>query len=154
MRVIINLKKQLLRNNKGVALVIIVLILTISATLALALNFHFNSIAVASQVGAYRQQALYLAEGGINRVIQRIRSGENPPNPTIEDITFFVSQPGSYSGRFSVNRAVQGTDTILTSTGIVPFATPLPDRRAERVIRVVVNANYKIISWEEVTKPR
>ncbi len=139
-------------NQQGVTLILVTLILVISSVLAIALITYYQAAALTSEVEAYRMQALYLAESGINKVIQKLRNNETVANPYSESQTFFPGQPGSYQGGISVSRTASGNETTLISEATVPLNQP---RQAKRVLKVIYNfSTYKLIYWEDNTKGR
>lgn len=150
-----NIKPNHKMNERGVALILVTLILVVSSVLALALITYYQTTALTSEVEAYRMQALYLAESGVNFVYHSLRSGTSPPNPTVNTTAYFEGQTGSYTGTYNVSYALNSPSpgqTTLISTGVTPVNK---DRRAERVLRIIIDSStYKVISWKETTKAR
>lgn len=143
---------MLILNQRGVALILVTLILVVSSVLALALITYYQTTALTSEVEAYRMQALYLAEAGVNKVIQKLRNNETVANPYSETITFFQGQSGTYNGSFSVERTASGNETTFITEATVPLNQ---NRQAKRVLRVIYNfSTYQITQWEETTKRR
>ncbi|MBT9131187.1 MAG: hypothetical protein DDT41_01490 [candidate division WS2 bacterium] len=138
---------KLRKNESGVTLILITLILVISSVLALALITYYQTAALTSEVEAYRMQALYLAEAGVNRMIHSLNT--NTTLPTSMNFTFYHNQTGSYSGHFDVTW--NPVNRTINSTGTAPTGR---DRQAIRTLIVVINPIMAITSWREESKAR
>lgn len=134
-------------NQRGVTLILVTLILIISSVLALALITYYQTAALTSEVEAYRMQALYLAESGVNRAIFSLNN--NLPLNATMNFTFFQGQVGSYTGRFDLTW--NSVTRTINSTGTAPVGK---DRHAKRTLIVVVNSTFAITSWREESKAR
>ncbi len=140
-------KLKLIKNKKGYTLIfIIVILLVISLMLGLTLTLNFLSRAKVGSFDIYREEALYLAEGGVRELLWQLKYSQTPPpNPLYIDINF-----ESWSGRGEVSYRrdypVKGQITI-NSKGFVPYNSTL---QVERELEVIVDSqNYQIIKWEE-----
>lgn len=134
-------------NQKGISLILVTLILVVSSVLALALITYYQTAALTSEVEAYRMQALYLAESGVNRAVFSL--SKNLSLISSMNYTFFQGQTGSYTGRFDLTW--DSVTRIINSTGTVPVGK---DRQAIRTLLVGLDSNFRIISWREETKAR
>lgn len=145
-------QESLTQNQQGVALILVSLILLVSSILAITLITYYQATTRTSQVEAYRMQALYLAEAGVNQVIQQLRNNQSPSFPYTGSFAFFQGQTGAYSGSFSVNRTIAGNNTTLLAEATVPTSG---FTLARRTLRVIFNhQNYQILRWEELLKGR
>ncbi len=141
-----------LNNRRGAAFFTVILLLLVSTVLGGALVVSYVSVSRATEIEGYKAQSLYVAEAGVNRVLWRLKNGQATSSPYEETINFSGS---GFDGRFSVSWLSGGGQITLTSTGIVPFTSPLKERRAERVIMAVASSTtFQITSFEELTKMR
>jgi hypothetical protein len=102
--------KQLIRNEKGIVLIwfylLIVMLLTATASIY-TLSFQESQLLHMDQA---RNKALYLAEAGIDRGLQQLRTMGNTGFP-MNNVTF---GNGTYSIEYN---AINANEGIITSTG-------------------------------------
>jgi hypothetical protein len=129
---------NIIKNQKGIALVLATILLLVLSVLAVAMVFLGRHETLFMVKGRLSDSALYIADGGVEYAINELRKDSNYRGPT----TYTLGN----AGQFTVNVSVDGQPEDhyeITSTGFVPDAT---HPRETRRVKSVVNLTQEVSS--------
>lgn len=128
--------RRFARNQSGHLLVFALVFMAILMTALVGLIGYSRINLTAGQQTIHRQQALHLAEAGIERAIKRLNDNAN-----------YVGETNTLLGEGSFSVSVATVDQYtkrLTATGYVPYGN---GRVAERMIEATVNIDSETVSF-------
>ena len=139
---------SIIRNEKGIALVLAVVLMAVLSILALAmvsLGRHETTFLVKERLS---DAALYIADGGVEYGINELQKSSNYRGPTTDLI--------GNAGQFAVSVSTQGQPAdfyVITSTGYVPNFASFQERRTVRSIVNIIPGTppYAIGAKEGIT---
>lgn len=117
-------------NKKGIVLILSFIVTVVICILGVAIITRSISESRIAQRYAESSEAFWLAEAGINRALDSLRSNYNLP--AIAPISL-----GSQGG-YQVTITANGAERIVNSTGYIPFVGPV---RTTRVVQAVMSKN-------------